>query len=39
MTDLLEVARTGVIAGAVVGHAIYTGRVNLRDALEQLSRC
>jgi phosphoribosylformimino-5-aminoimidazole carboxamide ribotide isomerase len=39
MDDLLAVARVRVIAGAVVGQALYTGRVNLRDALAQLSRC
>jgi phosphoribosylformimino-5-aminoimidazole carboxamide ribonucleotide (ProFAR) isomerase len=39
MADLLEVARTRVIAGVVVGQALYTGRVNLRDALRQLSQC
>jgi phosphoribosylformimino-5-aminoimidazole carboxamide ribotide isomerase len=39
MADLLAVARVRVIAGAVVGQALYTGRVNLRDALAQLSRC
>ena len=39
MADLLAVARIRVIAGAVVGQALYTGRVDLRDALVQLSRC
>jgi phosphoribosylformimino-5-aminoimidazole carboxamide ribotide isomerase len=37
--DLLELARTGVIAGAVVGRALYTGAIDLEDALRQLSLC
>ena len=37
--DLLELARTGVIAGAVVGRALYTGAIDLEDALRQLSPC
>lgn len=37
--DLLELARTGVIAGVVVGRALYTGAIDLEDALRQLSLC
>jgi phosphoribosylformimino-5-aminoimidazole carboxamide ribotide isomerase len=39
LADVLALARTRVIAGAVIGQALYTGRVNLRDALRELTRC
>ncbi len=37
--DLVELARTRVIAGAVVGRALYTGNVDLGRALEQVAAC
>ena len=39
IADLVALARTRVIAAAVIGKALYTGRVKLRDALRELSRC
>jgi phosphoribosylformimino-5-aminoimidazole carboxamide ribotide isomerase len=39
MADIREVARIRVIAGVVVGQALHTARVNLRDALGELARC
>ncbi len=39
IVDLVALARTRVIAAAVIGKALYTGRVKLRDALRELSRC
>lgn len=36
---LLELARSGVLAGAVVGRALYTGAVDLGAALERLASC
>ena len=37
--DLLRLARTRVIAGAIVGRAIYTGAIDLADALRLLDAC
>lgn len=37
--DLIELARTRVIAGAVVGRALYTGAIQLPDALERVRLC
>jgi phosphoribosylformimino-5-aminoimidazole carboxamide ribotide isomerase len=37
--DLLELARTRVIAGAIVGRALYTGAVDLKQALQQVAAC
>ena len=39
LQDLEALARTRVIAGAVVGRALYTGALDLRAALQQLSPC
>jgi phosphoribosylformimino-5-aminoimidazole carboxamide ribotide isomerase len=39
LEDVVALARTRVIAGAVIGQALYTGRVNLRDALQELAKC
>ena len=38
-SDLVALARTRVIAGAVVGSALYTGAVRLEEALEQVASC
>ncbi len=35
--DLVELARTGVIAGAVVGRALYNGALSLEDALREVA--
>ncbi len=37
--DLIEVAMTRVIAGCIVGRAIYTGALDLRDAIERVAAC
>ncbi|MCP4006183.1 MAG: 1-(5-phosphoribosyl)-5-[(5-phosphoribosylamino)methylideneamino]imidazole-4-carboxamide isomerase [bacterium] len=37
--DLLELARTRVIAGAIVGRAIYTGALDLADAIQRVGAC
>jgi phosphoribosylformimino-5-aminoimidazole carboxamide ribotide isomerase len=37
--DLLALARTRVIAGAIVGRALYTGAVDLREAVEKVASC
>lgn len=37
--DLLRLARTRVIAGAVLGKALYSGRIDLARALGELSVC
>ena len=37
--DLLVLARTRVIAGAVVGRALYSGGLDLGEALREVSRC
>jgi phosphoribosylformimino-5-aminoimidazole carboxamide ribotide isomerase len=39
LDDLLELARTRVIAGAIVGRAIYSGSILLEDALREVGRC
>ncbi len=39
LEDLRALARTRVIAGAVIGRALYTGAIDLRVALEELSSC
>ncbi|MEE8558658.1 MAG: 1-(5-phosphoribosyl)-5-[(5-phosphoribosylamino)methylideneamino]imidazole-4-carboxamide isomerase [Myxococcota bacterium] len=39
LADLLALARTRVIGGAILGRALYTGRVELRSALRELERC
>lgn len=36
MDDLLNLQRTGVIAGAISGRALYDGAINLQDALAQI---
>jgi phosphoribosylformimino-5-aminoimidazole carboxamide ribotide isomerase len=37
--DLLALARTRVIAGVIVGRALYTGAVDLSEALAEVSAC
>jgi phosphoribosylformimino-5-aminoimidazole carboxamide ribotide isomerase len=37
--DLVALARTRVIQGAIVGRAIYTGAVDLAEAIEQVESC
>lgn len=37
--DLLLLARARVIAAAVVGKALYAGRIDLREALRRVARC
>ena len=37
--DLLALARTRVIAGAIVGTALYTGRIDLEAALREIASC
>lgn len=37
--DLIALARTRVIAGAIVGKALYAGAVDLPDALEKVASC
>jgi phosphoribosylformimino-5-aminoimidazole carboxamide ribotide isomerase len=37
--DLVALARARVIAGAVVGRALYTGAVDLAEALREVARC
>lgn len=37
--DLVELARTRVIAGAIVGRSLYTGDVDLARALEEVAAC
>jgi phosphoribosylformimino-5-aminoimidazole carboxamide ribotide isomerase len=39
VADLLTLARTRVIAGAIVGRALYTGDIRLPEALQELARC
>jgi phosphoribosylformimino-5-aminoimidazole carboxamide ribotide isomerase len=39
LADLRALARIPGVAGAVVGRALYTGAVDLREALEALARC
>ncbi|MFQ5514183.1 MAG: 1-(5-phosphoribosyl)-5-[(5-phosphoribosylamino)methylideneamino]imidazole-4-carboxamide isomerase [Myxococcota bacterium] len=39
LDDLLSLARERVIAGAIVGRALYTGDLDLAAALEALERC
>jgi phosphoribosylformimino-5-aminoimidazole carboxamide ribotide isomerase len=39
LEDLRALARTGVIAGAVVGRALYTGAIDLSQALREVERC
>ncbi len=39
LDDLLALARTRVIAGAVVGKALYAGRLDLAEALREVARC
>jgi len=39
LEDLLALARTRVVAGAVVGKAIYSGRLDLGRALSEVARC
>jgi phosphoribosylformimino-5-aminoimidazole carboxamide ribotide isomerase len=36
LDDLLRLKETGVVAGAIVGRALYDGAVDLRAALERL---
>lgn len=37
--DLLELSRTRVIAGAIVGRSLYTGDVDLERALREVAAC
>ena len=37
--DLVALARTGEVGGAVVGRALYEGRIELAAALEAVARC
>jgi phosphoribosylformimino-5-aminoimidazole carboxamide ribotide isomerase len=39
LEDLLALARTRVIAGAIVGRALYSGAVKLDEALREVARC
>jgi phosphoribosylformimino-5-aminoimidazole carboxamide ribotide isomerase len=39
LADLVALARTGVIAGAIVGRALYEGRIELRAALDAVAAC
>lgn len=39
VADLVALARTRVIAAAVVGRALYTGAIDLAAALEEIARC
>lgn len=39
LDDLLALARTRVIAGAVVGKALYAGRLDLAEAFREVARC
>ncbi len=39
LEDLLALARTRVIAAAVVGRALYTGGIDLAKALREVARC
>jgi phosphoribosylformimino-5-aminoimidazole carboxamide ribotide isomerase len=39
VADVVALARTRVIAAAVIGKALYTGRVDLRDALREVEAC
>ena len=39
VADLLKLARARVIAGAVVGKALYTGAIELEDALREVASC
>jgi phosphoribosylformimino-5-aminoimidazole carboxamide ribotide isomerase len=37
--DLVTLARTRVIQGAIVGRAIYTGAIDLAEAIEKVASC
>jgi phosphoribosylformimino-5-aminoimidazole carboxamide ribotide isomerase len=39
IADLVELARTGVIAGAIVGRALYEGKIDLGAALAAVAAC
>jgi phosphoribosylformimino-5-aminoimidazole carboxamide ribotide isomerase len=39
VADLVALARTRVIAAAIVGRALYTGDVDLKSALGQVAAC
>jgi phosphoribosylformimino-5-aminoimidazole carboxamide ribotide isomerase len=39
LDDLERLARTGVIAGAIVGKAIYSGAIRVDEAIARLARC
>ena len=39
VADLVQLARARVIAGAVVGKALYTGAIELGDALREVASC
>ena len=39
VADLVELARSRVIAGAIVGRSLYTGDVDLERALEEVDAC
>jgi phosphoribosylformimino-5-aminoimidazole carboxamide ribotide isomerase len=37
--DLLTLARTRIIAGAIVGRALYAGAIDLKEAIERVASC
>jgi phosphoribosylformimino-5-aminoimidazole carboxamide ribotide isomerase len=39
VADLVALARTRVIAAAIVGRALYSGAVDLEDALREVAAC
>ncbi len=39
VADLLELARSRVIAGVIVGRSLYTGDIDLERALEEVATC
>ncbi len=39
VADLLRLARTRVIAGAIVGRSLYTGDVDLEQAIQEVAAC
>lgn len=39
IADLVALAKAGVIAAAIVGRALYAGRIDLGEALRELARC
>ena len=39
LADLVALSRVRVISAAIMGRAIYAGRVDLKEAILELSRC